>query len=117
MAEIVKKPEYILYDLTDQAAQKIASATGGGEVTIVSPLSDNGNVLVAVAEDLVGLAKESTLSSINAKIIKCDTDNVRIVYPLSANNNVNVNINEDSIGLAKESTLSSIDSKCFPKPL
>ena len=85
--------------------------TISGAVQIQSPLTDTGNVAIGIAEDLVGLAKESTLSSIDSKIVKVDTDNVKIVSPLTANGNVSVSIAEDSVGLAKESTLSGIKAQ------
>lgn len=42
------------------------------------------NVMVAINKDNVGLAKESTLSSIDSKITKCDTDNVIATAKLQA---------------------------------
>ena len=76
-----------------------------GTVSVItqinSPLTDTGNVAIGIAEDLIGLAKESTLSSINSKIVKVDTDNVTIVSPLTGNGNIKVGIAEDLVGLLK----------------
>ena len=90
-------------------------------------------------KDLGTVAKEfptsqETLKSIDDKIVKADTDNVKVVSmpPISVtleekgfsnasdtptralvdtDRNVVVALNKDNVGLAKESTLSSIDSK------
>lgn len=58
-----------------------------------------------------GIATETTLSSINSKIIKADTDNVTIVSEPAydpTNDLKKVSIENDIVGLAKDSTLNSI---------
>ena len=64
---------------------------------------------VNIAQDKVGLAKETTLQSIDSKVatettlsgIKTQTDKLTF----DASNNLNVNINADSVGLAKQTQL------------
>lgn len=58
-----------------------------------------------------GIATETTLSSINSKIIKADTDNVTIVSEPAydpTNDLKKVSIENDAVGLARDSTLNSI---------
>jgi len=60
------------------------------------------------------IATETTLSNINSKIVKADTDNVKIIGEVaydSANDWKKVSVENDSVGLAKESTLSSVLSQ------
>jgi len=60
------------------------------------------------------IATETTLSSINGKITKADTDNVKVVDEVAyddTNDRKKVSIENDAVGLAKESTLSSLNSK------
>jgi len=74
----------------------------------------SGNANVAVNADNVGLAKDATLSSIDGKITKCDTDNVKVVSEVaydSTNDRKKISIENDSVGLAKDATLSSIEGK------
>ena len=55
-----------------------------------------------------------TLGSINGKITKCDTDNVKVIYERAYDSKSDVkkvSINADNVDLAKEATLSSIDGK------
>ena len=101
--------------------------TISGAVQIQSPLTDTGNVAVGIAEDLVGLAKESTLSGIKAQTDKLTftadnflridiaSDSVGILktsdIPKSSAGNININLNEDSVGIAKDSTLAELRDK------
>lgn len=73
-----------------------------------------GRPRIVLDTDNIGLAKQTTLSSIDGKITKCDTDNVTVVSEVaydSANDRKKVSIENDSVGIAKEATLSSIDGK------
>ncbi|MCD6155063.1 MAG: hypothetical protein J7J22_04785 [Candidatus Verstraetearchaeota archaeon] len=91
-----------------------------------------GRPAIKIDVDGVGLAKETTLSSIDGKITKCDTDNIAqsdhtalkaTVYSGEDTSGVvrlirtdttgraTVVLDVDNIGLAKETTLSSIDGK------
>ena len=70
--------------------------------------------LLNTEEIRINPATEDTLSAINGKIVKADTDNVKVVSELaydSANDRKKVSIENDAVGLAKESTLSNILSK------
>jgi len=74
----------------------------------------SGRPKIILEQDLVGIAKDSTLSSIDGKITKCDTDNVTVVSEVaydSVNDRKKISIENDSVGIAKEATLSSIDGK------
>jgi len=81
----------------------------------------HGTVRVTVYRDSVGLAKESTLqsvgtsvSSIDNKITKADTDKVKVISEVAydgTNDLKKVSIRDDSVGLAKETTLNSILSQ------
>lgn len=60
------------------------------------------------------IATETTLSSIDGKITKADTDNVKVVDEVaydSINDWKKISIENDSVELARESTLSSLNSK------
>ena len=74
--------------------------------------SDTGDKAISVLQSIRDkVATESTLSSINSKITKCDTDNVKIASPLDANGNVKVAVQNFPTDYAKESTLSDLNSK------
>jgi hypothetical protein len=91
-----------------------------------SSLTASGNFKVALLEDAVGVARESTLSAIKSK-----TDNLdvalstraseatllairdRLPSSLTAAGNLKIAISEDAVGLAKEATLSALSGK-FP---
>jgi len=75
-------------------------------------LFKEGVLKIDVSED--DLATETTLSSIDSKVTKADTDNVKVVDEVAyddTNDWKKTSIENDSAGLAKESTLSSLDSK------
>jgi len=55
---------------------------------------------IEIRSDAVGMAKETTLSSINGKM-----------PTLTAAGNVPISVSEDAVGVAKETTLASIDGK------
>jgi len=60
------------------------------------------------------IATETTLTTINGKITKVDTDNVKVVSEVaydSATDRKKISIENDSVGLAKESTLADLNSK------
>lgn len=77
--------------------------------------TDKTAISVLQSIDSKDFATESTLSSIDSKITKCDTDNVKIVNSTvaydSTNDRLKISVENDAVGLAKDSTLSSIDSK------
>ncbi|MCD6131812.1 MAG: hypothetical protein J7J61_06910 [Candidatus Hydrothermae bacterium] len=59
------------------------------------------------------MATETTLSSINGKITKADTDNVKVVDEVaydSTNDRKKVSIENDAVGLAKDATLQTANT-------
>jgi len=86
-----------------------------------SSLTAAGNLKVAILEDTVGIAKDTTLSSILSKLdVNLSTRasettltavRDRLPSSLTTAGNFKVAILEDTVGIAKDSTLSSILSK------
>jgi len=118
----------------DSTLQAVDTKLGNIDGKVVKVDTDNVKVVgevaydgtndwkkVSVENDSVGLAKESTLQavdtklgSIDGKITKVDTDNVKVVSEVaydSTNDWKKVSVENDSVGLAKESTLSSVLSQ------
>jgi len=135
---------YVRYILTDSAGRTeitqtnpiylrniIAGIDADGYVRYA--LTDSsGRSVVAIDVDNVGLAKETTLSSIDGKITTCNTNDVRQsdqsllkataysgedtsgvvrLLRVDTTGRATVVLDVDNVGLATESTLSSIDGK------
>lgn len=60
------------------------------------PIDINGNVPISFEHDSVGIAKETTLSELNTKIITCDTDNVSITSTVGLKpSDLNIDLEKD----------------------
>jgi len=96
------------------------SLTSAPEITIgdindiTGTIADKDRFVLDTSGNRIDPATEGTLSSINGKIVKVDTDNVKVISEVaydSANDLKKVSIQADGVGLATESTLSSINTK------
>lgn len=69
---------------------------------------------IKIDTSITDIASETTLSTINGKITKCDTDNVKISDSVGYNDAMDsfkIILYNDQVGIAKEQTLQSIDNK------
>lgn len=97
-----------LSDTTNQLVTAGLNYAFAGEDWKRVRCNNSGALHISIREDVVGLASESTLSSLNGKVTKCDTDNTKVVEKVASS----FSHNQTTVGSSSAVQLTTTSTPC-----